>query len=359
MKYLLNAVRRGRHAMSASLFVVLACWGISPGAYAQIQPPPRPPVLQCTMSTSPSTISFGTISVARDAPVGTPLSAIRSSVTTINCPRNVWQGSRSVGFYLQYFPRAAVSTTVPDVWQTNIPGVGVRVISTSYDNKVLSEIPLGRWDDFAPNVGADRYSGSATFTYQLIKTGRVDTGAIGGSVSMGELLQLVSHNIPRNQTSSPPLSAIGIGNTTIMSRSCIATTPAVNVEMPTVNRTALDRVGDTAGTTYFRVGVSCQNDARLQVHMTLSDATTPGNRTDMLTLTRASTAQGVQLQITGPTGQVVRFGADSSAAETTNQFEIGPSQPVIDMPFSVKYISTGAVTPGTVTGLATFTMSYQ
>jgi len=334
--------RAWRIARAALWLVSMA---MAPAAYGQSVP-------QCTMSTTPATISFSAITVARDAPSGTALSEVVSTTTTVRCPFNDFVTGNS--FYLQYLPLLSVSSVVPDVWQTSLPGIGVRVISVNYGNKVLSHISSGQWDSFAPNVTSPNpTTNNYSFTYQLIKTGQVTTS---GTVSVPVVFNMISHNVPYN-TSSSPLSQVGMGASQVTARSCTVTTPNIGVTLPTVVLSMLTPVGATAGETGFQIGLTC--DAGSTVYLTLSDATTPGNQTDLLTLTAASTARNVQLRITRATGETISFGPDSPMAGTVNQILIGPSSTTSNIALRVRYISTGTVTPGTVNALATFTMSYQ
>jgi len=354
----LISLRRARSMFPAALVFLLGIWGFSPGAQAQ----------QCTMSTSPATISFGSISTARDARVGAELSEVRTSTTTVTCPANLGRiqcitvaGQREScyvlhgGFSLRAYATLPTSSTVNDVWETGYPGVGIRVRSRTYDNRVLSNVSSGSFQSFLPNTGSRPDTYIAQFTYQLIKTGPV-TGT--GTMQVGRLFRLVSANGNTNVTSGT-LSSVGLGDTTVTGRSCLVTTPSVDVPLPTISRSTLGNVGDTAGRTAFRIGINCQQDTNVQVHMTLTDATTPGNRTNLLSLTSGSTAQGVRLRITNPSGDAVRFGPDAATTLNTHQFLIGPSSTTDNIPFSVDYVATGEVQPGTVIGIATFTMSYQ
>ncbi|WP_130389308.1 fimbrial protein [Cupriavidus agavae] len=325
--------------------LAMACLALAPAVQGQT-------TLQCTMQTSPATIWFNDVSVARDVAAGTPLSEVVSTSTSVNCPAN--PGPTNNGFLLQYYPAVPVSSVVPDVWETGLPGIGVRVLNVDYNNRDLSRVGSGSWGAFAPDItSASPFTGSYTFTYQLIKTGQATTT---GTVVVPHMFTLVSHNVPANVT-SPPLSQVGIGNTTVTARSCSVSTPSIAVTLPTVVRSLLSPVGATAGETGFQIGLTC--DVGATVYVTLSDATTPGNRTDQLTLTSGSTARGVQLRITRPTGESISFGPDSALAGTVNQILVGPSDSTSAIPLRVRYISTGEVTPGTVNALATFTMSYQ
>jgi len=55
----------------------------------------------------------------------------------------------------------------------------------------------------------------------------------------------------------------------------------------------------------------------------------------------------------------VRLGPDSPVAGNTNQWLVGPATDTMTIPMTAEYVATGAVEPGIVRALATFTMSYQ
>lgn len=310
--------------------------------------------LQCTITGS-AAISFGTITVPRDTPVGTPLSSVQSSTVSVNCPSNPGTvPPYNNGWYMQYFPQLAVSP-VAGVWNTGIAGIGIKVIDVTYGNKVMSSLGVGSWDDFgAPITNTNAFTGSFTFTYQLVKTAAQVKS--GGAINIPQLFTLVSHNIPLNVT-SPALVTISVNNTSIVATTCTVTTPSVSVTLPSVNASALGTVGTTAGNQNFSIGLSCQSGAN--VYVTLTDATAPGNTTSNLTLASGSTATGVKLRVLKSGGSPVSYGPDSAVAGNPNQWLVGASASTTSIPLTAQYISTGTVTAGTVKGLATFTMSYQ
>jgi type 1 fimbria pilin len=139
----------------------------------------------------------------------------------------------------------------------------------------------------------------------------------------------------------------------------------VSVNLPVVSLSTLSTVGRTAGDTHFPIGLSCASGAN--VYITLSDATTPGNTTSLLTLAPNSTAQGIKLRILNSAG-AVDFGPDSAEAGTTHQWFLGGSNSVNGIPLTVQYYrddtnpagtAPAVLSAGSVHAQATFTMSYQ
>ncbi|WP_157657276.1 fimbrial protein [Burkholderia ubonensis] len=146
------------------------------------------------------------------------------------------------------------------------------------------------------------------------------------------------------------------GSLVVTPNSCTVTTPNVNVTLPPVSAGKLNQAGATAGDTGFNIGLSCQSGSN--VYVTLTDLTDPSNTTTNLSLVPGSTASDVKLRILR-NGNPVGFGPDSADPGNTNQWLVGPSSSTSSIPLSAQYVSTGRVTPGTVKGAATFTLSYQ
>lgn len=346
MAFVDRTLRIGQNTLAAlHLAGLLACLPVAVNAQ----------VPQCTIQADTSSIGFNAVSVGRDTPAGTPISDIRSASNMVNCPVSNTGNPNTSGFYLQLFSGLQVSSVVPDVWETGTPGIGVRVISVDFGNKVVSINNPGGYTDFGP-VRVSQFSpyvATLRFTYQLIKTGQASGN---GQVSVAQMYNLQSHNIARDAKSGPR-APMALAPTSYTARSCTITTPNISVSLPNVSASALRSTGVSAGRTPFSIGLQCQGVG--SVYITLTDATTPANRTDLLTLTGDSTAGGVGIRIRNSSSTAVSFGPDSPVAGNTNQWLVGPSDTTTSIPLSAEYVSTGSVTPGTVRALATFTMSYQ
>jgi len=100
------------------------------------------------------------------------------------------------------------------------------------------------------------------------------------------------------------------------------------------------------------------------VFMTVTDATTPSNRSSILSLTAGSAASGIGIELSIFGKPKMSFGPDSAAIGTVNQFKVvdaadaNTAEVIIN--FSARYVQTAArVVSGTANGAATFTMAYQ
>ncbi|WP_460900907.1 fimbrial protein [Paraburkholderia jirisanensis] len=151
---------------------------------------------------------------------------------------------------------------------------------------------------------------------------------------------------------------LAANSSSIVASACNVTTPSIAVQLPAVTPRTLTKVGTTAGAQTTSIDLTCPSSSR--VFITLTDNAKPTNTSNTLTLKPDSTAQGVGLQILNANGPV-SYGPDSAIAGNKNQWLVGtPSGGVLKIPLTVQYIQTAAtVRPGTVSGVATFTMSYQ
>jgi type 1 fimbria pilin len=332
----------------------------------------------CSYSPSPGMpLSFGKVSVPSNAPVGSNIGAPLTLKVQIYCPS--YQYVQYIGQTVKYFRGYFINLTpklvkkdamVSDVWETNIPGVGLRFVSSNPD-AIMSKYPsessvsfgaesgrIGSTWQYQPTPGWT-YPGPADFTItitlQLVKT--AEGAATAGSINMPQVLQISDYsNGPKRRSSSNPLT-ISIGNSQITPATCSVATTGINVTLPDIAGSKLGSAGAVAGKTPFTINLSCPTSAN--VFITLTDATAGGNRDNILSLAPESRAAGVGLQLMRNDGSPIKYGPDSAAAGNTNQWRVGQMEGAANIPLSVQYIATGAVTPGSVRARATFTMSYQ
>ncbi|WDG89958.1 fimbrial protein [Pseudomonas chlororaphis] len=318
----------------------LAIVGLTPEARA---------AAQCTFS-GPTQVNFGNINIGRDLPVGAPMGAPVTLNVSVSCPSS---GGAS-GWYLQAITGMNMSPSVPDTWAKTyyLMNLAYSVkVTSNWNNSTL----LSRNTDYN-SFGATAqqgFQGNYNLTFQLYK--QSSYGETSSIPSNHIVLNLVSHNIAANERSSA--RSFNMAGTFIQqAATCSINTPSIPVNLRDVSASQLQGAGTTAGDTPFTIGLTCPENIRL--YTTLTDGSAPGNTSNQLSLAPGSTASGVQLRILQD-GIARSFGPDSSAPGNTNQWFVGMSNGAVQIPLTAQYISTGAVTPGTVKGVATFTMSYQ
>lgn len=140
---------------------------------------------------------------------------------------------------------------------------------------------------------------------------------------------------------------------------------SIQAPLGNVAATTFKGVGSTSPARPFSIDLTCKGGngvSTLDVYATLTDATKPDNRSNVLTLSPGSGAKGVGVEVLSGT-TVLGYGPDSSALGNPGQWKAGtvfPGSSVFSIPLTAHYVQTEpVVTAGTANARATFTMSYQ
>ncbi|MCY1280369.1 Fimbrial protein [compost metagenome] len=239
-----------------------------------------------------------------------------------------------------------------NVYATSIPNIGLRVLT-----------PQGH--PFPYVDSAYPWLNNAWNTYyapkiQLIKTGNITApGVLTGAYARYSADTAAGHTLVEYQFSSPLIVTPRVPT-------CKVDTPRIPVPMGrVVAATNFTGVGSTSPAENFQIRLSCSGgdpDTATRPYVTLTDATTPGNRSTTLSMTMDSTVKGIGIQILKD-NVVLGYGPDSSAAGNTNQWSAGTvkqGQASMIIPLQARYVQTTArITSGSANANATFTMSYQ
>lgn len=329
----------------------------------------------CTPTVNSLAVNFpAAISVPRDAAVGTLLTGwSTSAAVSYNCQnldRTRWFG---IGGWSTLANETTVQTINVSgrnyaVFQTGIAGVGM--IGRLVGNTTITPVPASPTSQVigsAISVPRVYQTFPAAISLALVKIGRINSGRLNTGI-FGRVATGYNYNPNggnnNNYTLNMGVINVSYSATTITVPTCTINTPSVAVNMGTVAPREFGDIGSTSQTSrQFDIGVDCSAVGNSAVYMTMTDATNPANRTNQLSLTSASTATGVALQITfDNTARIVSFGPDSATVGSTNQFGlgIGNAIAVANYHFSVRYIKTAAaIKGGTANGLVTFTLAYQ
>ncbi|WP_159878877.1 fimbrial protein [Aquitalea denitrificans] len=143
--------------------------------------------------------------------------------------------------------------------------------------------------------------------------------------------------------------------------SCSVNTQNLQVNLPAIDAKQLSSVGATTGNTPFSLWVNCPSTTPVNVYMTLTDNSKPGQtNSTVVSAASGSSASGVGVQISDQYGLPITLGPDSSMAGNPGQFLVRSNLTgSLPIPFTASYIRTGTIKPGTLKAIATFTMSYQ
>ncbi|MFM0736235.1 fimbrial protein [Paraburkholderia xenovorans] len=305
---------------------------------------------QCTVTPSDTVVRFGNVNVNRDAAPGSII-ATKTITATFTCNP---AGYSSGNFQAAFSSWVSADSNSSQYIGSGTPGVGISVTANLPGQApVLSSELLSAGLDGAVTLrGTLQAATTAKIKIDLVKTGPIKAGA---NVSISNFMAVAVYS--KSPAGWIP-QYIAINGATIAAPTCTVT-PTSSVNLPSVSPSAFPSLGSTAGKTRFNIALSnCTSGS--QLYMTLSDATNPANTGSNLSLSTDSTAKGVQLQMQRSDGTVVSYGPDSAVAGNVNQWLVGATvDRAMNIPMTVQYISTGTVTPGTVKGMATFTLSYQ
>ncbi len=310
----------------------------------------------CTFSGPALTagVNFGIVNIARDKAVPSSISQV-SALLNVSCPpasSTTNANGHAYEIHSYSAPGLQADSSSNQYWATPIPGVALYVTVQNVDGSetgVLSTPNNTGYTILHFPTSSATTTKTLTLKYQLMKTA-VTTGS--GSLTMGPLLRLASHDFTDNGTLGPQ-SMIASLTATMVVPTC--STQNVSVDLKPISPSALPAVGSVAGSTPFNIVLQCPAGPPVNVGTTLTDATTPGNRTSTLSLAKSSSATGVAVQISNTKGLVL-YGPDSPVARNPNQFKVGTLSAqggAINIPLTAEYVRTGAVTPGTVCPLYT------
>lgn len=234
-----------------------------------------------------------------------------------------------------------------NVYKTGIDGIGIKFFGVAFGFPNTREAPF---ELSAPSNNTTQTWFNAAA--QLIVVGPVR----GGTIKTLPKLQVVYKQGPY-EAQTYTLSVAG--NISIVAKACKLVGSSIDVKVPQVRYSTMEKPGSVGGETGFNIGLT-ECPEGLSVYATLADATDPTNISTTLKPTGDSTARGIGYQVLYR-GSPIAFGPDSSAPGTKNQFLVGRSTgPSLDIPMSVRYIRTAdAFTSGTVKGRVILNMSYQ
>lgn len=285
----------------------------------------------CTHTSGPGTgnLSFGTVTVQRDTPVGTVLAttSVTSNGATWNCTA-IWGYTGTLTLYPTPSPAGN------SIHTTNIPGIGIRIImggsASSYLPFTLQRAPGG-------------YYQGGTITAYLVKTSASAVGS--GNLTNGLLATIsadgvITYNI--NLT----------GTNRIVPVACSVTNTAITVPMGNLPRNSFSGVGHQSDPVPFFVGLNCDSGTRVNITVdaTADSSATPG----VIALTSAGSAgvaSGVGIQLTY-SGTPVTFGSQMPILTSPGG--------VFNIPLIARYYQTlPTVQAGTANAQATFTMTYN
>jgi type 1 fimbria pilin len=328
----------------------------------------------CTILPGNQQLQLGQVNVPPSAAIGDTLASM-TILFTVSCGAAAG-GAASPGYRVGFMTDSTWKTTsMPDVWGSNsTAGIGVRLTSTTVSSLTGTTVMVVSNASTALNCRAQ--STAATNAVCRLSPDQVGPGLIGFTVSIKiELIKTaasistqaltgyvvgpftVDINGGTMSSTSGHQFASGGGATFPASTCTLAAPGPVIVTLPPLNVSQLSSPGMTGGDKDFSLGFTCDGASK-NVRITMTDVLTTGTADDKLTLSpNTASATGVKLQVLY-NGTPITFNPNSQAPGMAVGSSTGGGAP-FSIPLTVRYVSTGTVTPGTVNASATFTLSYQ
>lgn len=233
-----------------------------------------------------------------------------------------------------------------NLYESGIPGVGVRF----YFNGAV--FPLENRFSF-PYKDTNSWPGRL----QLVKTGPISRSGSLAGLKGGAYLTSNGNHQWRVITFRGGTD-VDAGRPT-----CKVITPLVPVPMGSAMLRAFSGIGTTSAEQGFHIAIDCgggRPQISTAVHGVLMDQSDPSNRSTTLSLTPASTASGVGLQVLHA-GRVLAYGGDGGDPSDDARWLAGRTgNGGFEIPLSARYVQTQAVvTPGSANAKATFVLSYE
>ncbi len=314
-------------------------------------------VSTCNAYNGTKAIAAGALSIPANAAPGMVVKSVQTA-SVMQC-RDL-TGTNTFTNNVDLLPVAPLVAGYNDVYQTNISGLGVRYTFNAPNCTNASAVILTGTSK--TRIVCPYSTGTAMVPYTLnANMDFVVTGTLPASATLTSASEIKMYYVTSDSggpwTQESPLSGAATG--TVTAATCSVNQKMVGVTLDPVEIGDLSsRVGLTAAPKSFNLSLTCP--AGIKAFVTLTDNTNIANRTTTLGLTADSSAKGVGIQILNSSDIPVAFGPDSAVAGNTNQFLLGTSTGgATQYPFKAQYISTGSIRAGSVSAIATFTLSYQ
>jgi type 1 fimbria pilin len=239
-----------------------------------------------------------------------------------------------------------------NTYSTTVAGIGVR----------LKYGGMTSWFPHTyPPVNTKGTFTTLDMEVEFVKTGPITAGGtlrgeIGGVWLANKTYQLISFRVSDSIVIKPAVPTCSV------SKKQIDVSLSPRGGLSSAIFTGID---STSPSRDFSLQLTCSGGiagTSTNAYVTLTDQGNAANRSDSLSLTLNSTAKGLGVQILKD-GKPLKFGPDSSAAGTVNQWKAGSipqGQATFSIPLTARYIQKQSVVKaGSANANATFTMSYQ
>ncbi|WP_285960190.1 fimbrial protein [Pseudomonas tohonis] len=282
------------------------------------------------------------LSLQRDAPVGSVLfdtdGWIGSGVASVSC-----SGPGTVRLD-HGFTQGAVRTELTYVYETGVPGVGIKVAWNNNANKPSAPMSGGTYMGYPRQtlqISAYPYSPAQRWWIQLIKTGPIETGTFNIPP-----IRVYYHNLLTNELTFPPTQLV------FTQKGCRLRTPNTTVQLPFANLHHFRGVGSGTRPKAFNLELDCDPDVRVSYRV---DGL-PAADSVLKNSEGSGMAKGVGVQLLKGTGGGAPLVLGTKTYHLSSGATGGPSV----IPLIARYYQVGpTVSPGEVITIATLTLFYE
>ncbi len=291
----------------------------------------------CTFVASPETVRvvLPNLAVDPNIPVGGVIGGKTLSVArllTLNCTGSTTYRSSLLGSW------ATPSATVPGVYETGLPGIGVKV-----SDFVLPErsVPVTN-AALSPN----QTLGLSGSDIQLLfyRTGTIEPGNFPTGV-------VARFTLPGPSGSATNILSLQVTAGGARIKSCYAKSPSITVPLGRHQRTEFNGPGSTSDMVAFNVELTCQGD-NMPVKVSFSasgGSASPEPGVIPLDGSEGS-ASGVAVKVVRASGAALQF-------DTEETYHTG-AETSITIPLRAGYVQTASkITPGIANTAMTFTIT--
>lgn len=226
------------------------------------------PVIAATCSGNEYKVSvtIGQLNPATDGAVGTSLGSQRISIPTLNygCGVNV-QSTISA----TYTRPVASQTPISGVYNTEIPGLGVKILWPIKRNVLFPTI----YNCFSACAEA-----ADELVVEFIQTGKISAGIIPS----GKIADVVLKAVNEASNSITLLTLSLANDISIVSRACMIANPEINVDLGTYSLTDFTGTSKQGDKIPFTINISCPQSSSVKIAFQAADQQPVGSASGVI-----------------------------------------------------------------------------
>ncbi|AKH65331.1 MULTISPECIES: fimbrial protein [Photorhabdus] len=286
-------------------------------------------------------LSFGTLYVPRDKPIGTTIHEYRAD--ELDNKGNVFYCDTRINTSWGYTAYKNADYNKDAIYESGVPGVGIR-INTWGPGYGLDWLPRITNDPVSCDHSGHWYCGN-TWGYLTIQLIKIAPTTGSGFVKSDQLIQA--------RVNDRIVHTYRLGNTRIITKSCSLKDTNITVPMGDIKKSDFSGINSTAGGKDFEVILDCDDNVQIQLMLDGKKAKNRLNHVWALDQNyNRTTASGVGIQILYNNQPVIIH----SQINIGNSYSGGK----YSIPLRARYFQTDRnITPGQANATATMTLIYQ